>query len=184
MSAAVKDPTTWLPRIFTIKAGVTHRRDLSRTAMGPVYPAGARHEKCSLLHRLTMPTGPLCAIEPWRREDDWPGESKTQIIRALRRALFAHGDRGKRPGFPSDSTRDGGRMAQAGRRRSAPFATRANANEVTYAALAGAVVLDNFASYRPMAHVCFISFVCSRQAPTRRLNQSAPEIGILSSGSL
>jgi hypothetical protein len=184
MSAAAKDPTTWLPRIFTIKAGAIHRRDLSRTMMGPVYPAGARHEKCSLLHRLTTPPGPLSTIEPWRREHDWPRECKAQIIRALRRALFAHGDCGKRPGFPGDSSRDGGRMAQAGRRRSTPIATHANANEVIYAASAGVVVLDNFSSYRPMAHVCFISFVCSRQAPTRRLNQSAPEIGILSSGSL
>ena len=51
---------------------------------------------------------------------------------------------------------------------------------------AGAIhhVLDNFCSYRPMAHVWFISFVCSRQAPARRLNRSAPEIAILSSGGL
>ena len=182
MSAAVKDLTTWLPQISVFEAGAMPRRDLSKTTIGPVNPAGARHEKCSLLHRLTTPTGPLCAIEPWGREDDRPEECKAQIIRALRRALFAPGDCGKRPGFPCHSTRDGGRMAQAGRRRSTPFARHADTDEVTQAVLAG--VLDNFSSYRPMAHVCFISFVCSRQAPTRRLNQSAPEIGILSSGSL
>src|ERR1700692_2214908 len=130
MSAAVKDLTTWLPQIFVFKAGAIHGRDRSRTAIGPVHPTGARHESAHFCTDSRRRRAHTPAIEPWRREDDRPEECKAQIIRALRRALFAHGDCGKRPGLPDDSTRDGRRMAQAGRRRSTPFATHANANEV------------------------------------------------------
>ena len=44
--------------------------------------------------------------------------------------------------------------------------------------------IDNFFSYPLTVHVWFIYIACSRQAPLRRLNQSAPEIVIISSGAL
>ena len=130
MSAAVKDLTTWLPQIFVFKAGAIPRRDLSRTTTGPVNPAGGPSPKVLTFAQTDDTDGPTLRDRTVGREDDRAEERKAQIIRALCRALFAHGDCGKRPGFPSDSTRDGGRMAQAGRRRSTPFATQANANEV------------------------------------------------------
>jgi hypothetical protein len=45
-----------------------------------------------------------------------------------------------------------------------------------------APALDNFFSYPHTVHVWFIYVACSWQAPPRRLNQSAPEIVIISSG--
>jgi hypothetical protein len=45
-------------------------------------------------------------------------------------------------------------------------------------------VLDNFSSYPHRIHSWFIYIACSRRAPPRRLNQSAPAIVIISSGGL
>src|ERR1700681_2230451 len=131
MSAAVKDLTTWLPQIFVFKGAHSSPRSLRNYDRPWFTGRGAVTKSAHFCTDSPRRRAHSAAIEPWRREDDRPEERKAQIIRAFRRALFAHGDCGKRPGFPCHSTRNGRRMAQAGGRCSTPFATHANANEVT-----------------------------------------------------